>query len=123
MDEYVGLPESHPQSFHTFMRDTFFSKIDILPGNVHILNGNATDIEAEIDDGLAAALLVESRLRVGEILALNHRIAPAVLNGLGADPDSAAPVVWETQDCPYDVLVSNSFAFGGLNAVLIAKKV
>ncbi|MDP2983746.1 MAG: glucosamine-6-phosphate deaminase [Candidatus Latescibacter sp.] len=47
MDEYVGLPEDHPQSFHSFMRDTFFGKIDISPGNVHILNGNAPDLESE----------------------------------------------------------------------------
>lgn len=47
MDEYVGLPEDHPQSYHTFMRDNFFSKIDISPLNVHILNGNASDLEAE----------------------------------------------------------------------------
>ena len=47
MDEYVGLPENHPQSYHTFMQDIFFSKIDISPVNVHILNGNASDLEAE----------------------------------------------------------------------------
>jgi glucosamine-6-phosphate deaminase len=47
MDEYVGLPENHPQSFHTFMWDTFFSKIDISPGNVFIPDGNASDTETE----------------------------------------------------------------------------
>jgi nodulation protein E len=56
------------------------------------------------------------------IAALNHRVAPAVLNGLGADPECDAPVVWEAQEIKQDVLVSNSFAFGGLNAVLIAKR-
>ena len=29
MDEYVGLPEEHPQSYHRFMWDNFFSKINI----------------------------------------------------------------------------------------------
>jgi len=49
MDEYVGLPEDHPQSYHSFMRDKLFSKIDIPPESVNILNGNATDLEAECE--------------------------------------------------------------------------
>lgn len=47
MDEYVGLPKKHPQSYHTFMWDNFFSHIDIKEGNVNILNGNADDILLE----------------------------------------------------------------------------
>lgn len=47
MDEYVGLPESHPESYHSFMWNNFFSHIDIPAENVHILNGNAPDLEAE----------------------------------------------------------------------------
>lgn len=47
MDEYVGLPEDHPESYHTFMWKNFFNHIDIKKENVHILNGNAADLEAE----------------------------------------------------------------------------
>ena len=47
MDEYVGLPEDHPESYHTFMWKNFFNHIDIKKENVHILNGNAEDLEAE----------------------------------------------------------------------------
>ncbi len=47
MDEYVGLPQNHPQSYYTFMWDNFFSHIDIEKDNVNILNGNASDLEAE----------------------------------------------------------------------------
>ena len=47
MDEYVGLPEEHPESYHSFMWNNFFSHIDIKPENVHILNGNAADLERE----------------------------------------------------------------------------
>ena len=43
MDEYVGLPKDHPQSYHRFMWDNFFSHIDIKENNVHILNGMAED--------------------------------------------------------------------------------
>ena len=47
MDENVGLPEEHPESYHSFMWTNFFSHIDIKKENVHILNGNAEDLEAE----------------------------------------------------------------------------
>ncbi|MBQ0115509.1 MAG: glucosamine-6-phosphate deaminase [Bacteroidales bacterium] len=47
MDEYCNLPEEHPESYHSFMWNTFFKHIDINPENVNILNGNAEDIEAE----------------------------------------------------------------------------
>ncbi|MCI6161829.1 MAG: glucosamine-6-phosphate deaminase [Prevotellaceae bacterium] len=47
MDEYVGLPESHPESYHSFMAHNFFDHIDCPKENIHILNGNAEDLEAE----------------------------------------------------------------------------
>jgi len=43
MDEYVGLADDHPQSYHRFMWDNFFSHIDIDKNNVHILNGMTND--------------------------------------------------------------------------------
>ena len=50
MDEYVGLAEDHPESYHSFMWNNFFSHIDIKPENVNILNGNAEDLEKECAD-------------------------------------------------------------------------
>ncbi|KAF8348281.1 hypothetical protein F5887DRAFT_952967 [Amanita rubescens] len=47
MDEYVGLPKNHPESYHTFMFREFFSHIDIPPSQVNILDGNAQDLIAE----------------------------------------------------------------------------
>ena len=47
MDEYVGLPEEHPESYHSFMWTNFFSHIDIKKENVHILTGNAEGLAAE----------------------------------------------------------------------------
>ena len=47
MDEYVGLAEEHPESYHSFMWSNFFSHVDIDPANVHILNGNAEDLARE----------------------------------------------------------------------------
>lgn len=50
MDEYVGLPEEHPESYHSFMWNNFFNHIDIEKENVNILNGNAKDLEKECND-------------------------------------------------------------------------
>lgn len=47
MDEYVGLAEEHPESYHSFMRCNFFGHIDIRPENIHILDGNASDLAKE----------------------------------------------------------------------------
>ncbi len=47
MDEYVGLPRDHKESYHSFMWNNFFSHIDIPAENVNILDGNAADPEAE----------------------------------------------------------------------------
>jgi glucosamine-6-phosphate deaminase len=50
MDEYVGLPEKHPESYHSFMWNNFFSHIDIDKKHVNILNGNAKNLEKECED-------------------------------------------------------------------------
>ena len=47
MDEYCGLPEDHPESYHSFMYRELFDHIDILADNINLLNGNADDLEAE----------------------------------------------------------------------------
>lgn len=47
MDEYVGLPESHPESYHSFMARNLFDHIDCPKENIHILNGNAENLEEE----------------------------------------------------------------------------
>merc|ERR1711981_970731 len=50
MDEYVGISEDHPESYHRYMFDNFFKHIDIDPENAHVLNGNAADLVAECKD-------------------------------------------------------------------------
>ncbi|MGL4227949.1 MAG: glucosamine-6-phosphate deaminase [Tannerellaceae bacterium] len=47
MDEYVGLPQDHPESYYSFMWNNFFNHVDVKRENVNILNGNAADLEAE----------------------------------------------------------------------------
>ena len=47
MDEYVGLPHEHHESYWYFMHDNLFNHIDIPAENVNILNGMAPDLEEE----------------------------------------------------------------------------
>ena len=50
MDEYVGLPEDHPESYHYFVEENLFKHIDIPRQNTNILDGNAADLAKECDD-------------------------------------------------------------------------
>ena len=47
LDEYVGLPGTHDQSYRYFMNENLFKKIDIKLSNTHVLNGLAKDPEKE----------------------------------------------------------------------------
>ncbi len=47
MDEYIGIPKEHPESYHTFMHNNFFRHIDIKSENINILNGNAHNLDQE----------------------------------------------------------------------------
>jgi glucosamine-6-phosphate deaminase len=50
MDEYVGLPVEHPESYHSFMYRNLFDHVDCPKENIHILNGLAEDLEAECEN-------------------------------------------------------------------------
>ncbi|QQY78882.1 glucosamine-6-phosphate deaminase [Keratinibaculum paraultunense] len=45
LDEYVGLDENHPNSYHYFMKDIFFNHVNINMDNTFIPNGKAEDLE------------------------------------------------------------------------------
>ena len=47
LDEYVGLPREHPQTYHAFMRENLFRHINVARENIHIPNGRAKDVPAE----------------------------------------------------------------------------
>jgi glucosamine-6-phosphate deaminase len=44
LDEYIGLPRDHSQTYHTFMWENLFKHINIHPANVYIPDGNAADM-------------------------------------------------------------------------------
>lgn len=58
LDEYVGLPASHPQSYARVIRDELVDAVDLDPGHVHGPAGDAADPLAEArryDEALRAA--------------------------------------------------------------------
>jgi nodulation protein E len=56
------------------------------------------------------------------IQALIEKTAPPILNYLGPDPECDLPLVLKPEPIDCNVTVSASFAFGGLNSVLVARK-
>ena len=54
LDEYVGLNPDHPASYHVYMRENFYGRIDADPGRVHVPDGSAPDLEAECEQYEAA---------------------------------------------------------------------
>jgi glucosamine-6-phosphate deaminase len=104
MDEYVGLPEEHPESYHHFMWRHFFAHIDIPKDNINILNGNAPDLEKE------CAQYEERIQKAGGI----HLF----LGGIGPDghiafnePGSSLTSRTRIKSLTYDTIVANSRFF------------
>lgn len=46
LDEYVGLPPTHDQSYHYFMHENLFNHININPANVHVPSGVVGDFSS-----------------------------------------------------------------------------
>ena len=58
LDEYVGLPPSHPESYREVVRREFTNRVNIRPENVHGPDGAAADIPAACrvyEEAIAAA--------------------------------------------------------------------
>lgn len=104
MDEYVGIPEDHKESYHAFMNDNLFSHIDIPRGNINILNGNAKDLEKECEE-------YEKRISACGGIDL-------FLGGIGPDghiafnePGSSLSSRTRVKTLRYDTIVANSRFF------------
>ncbi|SES72963.1 glucosamine-6-phosphate deaminase [Salinibacillus kushneri] len=50
LDEYVGLEEKDPNSYHYYMNEKLFNHIDISKENVHLPNGTVTNLQQECRD-------------------------------------------------------------------------
>ncbi|CAG8649532.1 25904_t:CDS:2 [Gigaspora rosea] len=106
MDEYVGLPRDHPESYHSFMWHHLFKHIDILPQNVHILDGNANDLEEECKK-------YEEKIKSFGGIEL-------FLGGIGPDghiafnePGSSLSSRTRVKTLAYDTILANSRFFDG----------
>jgi glucosamine-6-phosphate deaminase len=58
LDEYVGLPAGHPESYREVIRREFTNRVNIAPENVHGPDGTAEDIPAACrayEESIAAA--------------------------------------------------------------------
>lgn len=104
MDEYVGIDEKHPESYHSFMFSNFFNHIDIDKNNINILNGNAADLEKECED-------YEQKIKV---LGGIHLF----LGGMGGDghiafnvPGSSLSSRTRLVNLNYDTILANSRFF------------
>lgn len=47
LDEYVGLPDGHPQRYRAVIDHELTDRVDLRPGAVHAPDGNAVDVPAE----------------------------------------------------------------------------
>ncbi|QIB32291.1 glucosamine-6-phosphate deaminase [Ancylobacter pratisalsi] len=48
LDEYIGMPETHPASFRKYLKERFTGKLPTL-GAFHFVVGDAPDLDAELD--------------------------------------------------------------------------
>jgi glucosamine-6-phosphate deaminase len=70
LDEYVGIPEDHPQSYRYYMAEHLYELIDIPADHAHIPDGNAIDLIAECSR--YNELLEEAQQIDLQILGLGH---------------------------------------------------
>lgn len=47
LDEYAGMPEDHPQSYHAYMQNKVFQPLQLRPEQAHLPDGTAGDLEQE----------------------------------------------------------------------------
>lgn len=105
MDEYVGIAEEHPQSYHYFMFKNFFNQIDIDKKFINILNGNAKNLQKECDD-------YEKKIKSSGGINL-------FLGGIGPDghiafnePGSSLGSLTRIKTLTMDTIIANSRFFG-----------
>lgn len=99
-------PRDHPESYHSFMWKHFFSHVNIYPSNVHILDGNAPNLEAE-------CVAYENDIKAAGGIDL-------FLAGIGEDghvafnePGSSLASRTRVKTLAYDTILANSGFFDG----------
>ena len=106
MDEYVNLPEEHPESYHSFMNKYLFSHIDIQKDNINILNGNAPDLKAE------CASYEEKIKKAGGVKLFVGGIGPDGHIAFN-EPSSSLSSRTRIKTLTHDTIIANSRFFDG----------
>ena len=55
LDEYVGIDHKNPLSYHAFMQEHLFSKVNLRPENVHLPSGHSAEAGLSYDTAIHAA--------------------------------------------------------------------
>ena len=55
LDEYVGIDRNNPLSYHAFMQEHLFSKVNIRPENAHLPSGRSVEACEAYDEAIRAA--------------------------------------------------------------------
>lgn len=81
LDEYVGLPESHPASFRRYLKERVVSRLH--PQTFHLIDGDAHDVHEEcrrVGDLIAQQTIDVAFLGIGENGHLAFNDPPADFN-------------------------------------------
>ena len=90
LDEFLGIGPTHPGSYRAFMQAHLFSRVNLRPERIHVLDGAAADADAECaryEDAIEAAGGIDLQLlgigtngHIGfneparELIARTHRV-------------------------------------------------
>lgn len=106
MDEYVGIPRSHKQSYYSFMWTNLFKHIDIPAENINFLDGNAPDLDMEC--------------RRYEAKIVKHGGIELFIGGIGPDghiafnePGSSLTSRTRVKTLAYETIIANARFFEG----------
>ncbi|KAI8972022.1 glucosamine-6-phosphate isomerase 1 [Mycotypha africana] len=106
MDEYVGIPKNHRESYYTYMNTSLFQHLDINPENINLLDGNAPDLQEEC--------------RRYEAKIASYGGIELFVCGIGPDghfafnePGSSITSRTRVKTLAYETIVANSRFFGG----------
>lgn len=110
LDEYIGIPSSHPQSYRSTMQRELFDHINITPSKTFLPNGMAADLEAEC---------VEYERKIIESGGIDVQLVGIGLNGHLAfnEPLSSLTSRTRTKSLTPETREQNAAFFGGADQV------
>ncbi len=110
LDEYIGIPASHPQSYRSTMESALFKHVNVLASNTHLPDGMAADLDAE-------CLRYEGE--IAKAGGIDLQLLGIGLNGHLAfnEPMSSLTSRTRTKSLTPETREQNSVFFGGSSSV------